>query len=54
MTYAQITHLLNQQFVLQYSPHTVMRLLKENPVEMEELETYLRKVRADFRKRDLS
>jgi len=54
MTYAQITHLLNQQFVLQYSPHTVMRLLKKNPVEMEELETYLRKVRADFRKRDLS
>lgn len=54
MTYAQITHLLNQQFVLQYSPHTVMRLLKENPVEMEELEEYLRKVRADFRKKDLS
>ena len=34
--------------------NTYERLLKENPVEMEELETYLRKVRADFRKRDLS
>ena len=53
MSYAQITNLLNQQFVLQYAPNTVMRLLKENPVEMEELEEYLRKMRADFRKKDL-
>ena len=50
----QITDLLNQKFVLQYSPSTVTRLLKENPVEMEELENYLRKLRADFRKRDIS
>ena len=54
MSYAQITDLLNQEFVLQYSPSTVTRLLKENPVEMEELENYLRKLRADFRKRNIS
>lgn len=54
MSYAQITDLLNQKFVLQYSPSTVTRLLKENPVEMEELENYLRKLRADFRKRNIS
>lgn len=53
MSYAQIADLLDQKFVLQYAPNTVMRLLKENPIELEELENYLRKMRADFRKKEL-